>query len=507
MTQEDYVALYLRVSSEQQAEGYSLEAQEAVLRQEAHKRGKLVYQVYLDAGVSGVREDRKGLNRLLKDARRGCFGTVLVWTVSRLSRKLSYLLKTADELKKLDIGLFSLNEQFDITTAMGQFSLTMLGAVAQMQRESWMESSRIGMQKRIQAGRWGGGMMLGYRMVPDAEDPRGGGKLAVVPEEAETVRQIFSLYAQGLGYKAVVNRLHAEGRTGRTGRPFSSDRVAAILRNAIYVGKVRFNTDYYAGIHEPIISLALWDRVQAQLVTRSKPVSRTCGHEYLLSGVLRCPVCGSPMLPARVKSKRADGSYRVNYYYNCSAYQNQGKAVCKANSVRAIEAENKVLTWLSDLLSSPFWFKCVLQVIEERLAARGGPEEHSRKAIEASLADIARKQADLLRRYEDDLVGREAFLKAMQAYARVKEEGQRKLAALEPEEEPAPTWSVQDLKKAFRSFRAILDKAPAERQRQVIRALIGAVRVNSQRQVAGLELILPVGDVSAGASVPFYVAV
>ena len=174
MQKELHVALYVRVSTDDQVDGHSLAAQEAALREDAKRRGKIVYKVYQDAGVSGAREDRSGLNDLLQDGRRGFFGEVLVWTVSRISRKLAHLLKVVEELKALHITFRSLSEQFDITTPIGEFALTMMGAVAQMQRESWMESSHIGMKKRAQSGRWGGGMMLGYRMVPDGQDPRGG---------------------------------------------------------------------------------------------------------------------------------------------------------------------------------------------------------------------------------------------------------------------------------------------------------------------------------------------
>jgi predicted site-specific integrase-resolvase len=94
------IALYVRVSSEAQVDGYSLDAQEAVLRREAKRRNLQVYQVFRDEGVSGFKEDRRGLNQLLQNARQGCFNEVWVWTISRVSRKLSYLLTVLEELRK-----------------------------------------------------------------------------------------------------------------------------------------------------------------------------------------------------------------------------------------------------------------------------------------------------------------------------------------------------------------------------------------------------------------------
>lgn len=495
MQREHLVALYIRVSSEAQVDGYSLEAQEASLRQEAKRRGKEVYRVYRDAGISGIREDRKGLNELLKDAKKGCFSEVLVWTVSRISRKLSYLLKIVDELKQADVTFFSLTEQFDITTPMGQFALTMMGAVAQMQRESWMESSLIGMKERVKSGRWQGGMMLGYQMVQDDDDPRGGGQLICVPEEAEIVKTIFTLYASGLGYKAIVGQLNAEGKTGKTGRPFTLSTVKGILSNAVYIGKVRFRDDYYDGNHEPIISQELWDEVQEKLADSSKPVQKTIGREYLLSGIIKCPSCGSGMTPQHTKNQRVDGSYRINHYYKCGAYLNKGKTACQCNSVRADDAEETVLAWLQKIVSSPFWIRRITQTIKDRYEAQHKPIAIEHDKLVRQIEDISRKQNQLLRQYEDELIERIEFLAAIQKVKTDKEAYQTRLANLNMEidmvRSPHSEWSADDIKGAFRAFAKVLEKAHPEQKRQLIRNLIAKITVNERRQVSDIELRLP----------------
>ncbi len=498
MPKEQQVALYVRVSTEDQVEGHSLAAQEALLRNDAKLRGKLVHKVYQDAGVSGVREDRKGLNELLRDAKKGCFGEVLVWTVSRVSRKLSYLLHIVEELKSLGIAFRSISEQFDITTPMGQFALTMMGAVAQMQRESWMESSHISMEKRAKSGRWGGGMMLGYQMVPDEEDPRGGGKLEIVPDEAETVKNIFTMYADGLGYKAIVNRLNAEGKVGKNGSAFTNNTVRGILANAVYVGKTRFGDEYYDGIHEPIISEEIWTVVQNIMNNRSKPVRKKIDREYLLSGVLKCPVCGNGMIPTHTKNRRSDGSYRYNYYYACGAYLNRGSAACKPNSVRADNAEDKVMAWLQEFLTSPFWLRRVAESIRQRYEAIAKPRLDERKQAEERLANIAKSQSELLRRYEDDVLDRESFMAEMQRLKAEKEGWQAELTNSGPVAEVSASWSMDDIRGAFRSFRQVLVQAKADQKRQLIRNLIASIKVNAERQVSELELHLLPSLAAAG---------
>ncbi len=484
------VALYLRVSTQEQVEGYSLEAQEVTLREDVKRRGKFIYQVYTDAGVSGIREDRKAFTALMRDAKNGCFGEVLVWTVSRISRKLSYFLTVIEELRKLNIEFRSMTEKFDAATPIGQFSLTMMGAVAQMQRESWMESSRLGINKRAEAGRYNGELMLGYQRIPDEEDPRGGNKLVIALGEAEIVQSIFFLYASGKGYKAIVNSLNDKELTGKMGKAFSIKAIRTILLNPIYIGKVKCKGKLVEGIHEPIISQELWEQVQKRHAIKSKAVKKEIDHDYLLSGILRCPECGNGMLPIHVTSKRKDGTFRMNYYYACGAYLNKGKTACHANSVRAGDAEEKVLEWLHEILTSPFWIYKVTEAIKQSQNGMDLPQEAERKMIQDRLTAITKQQKQILVYYENGVLSRDAFLLEAQA---LKIEKQELAASMEKVQsaEHQVEWAVEEIKATFHQLRFLLRKASAEKQKALIRALVTKIYVNDHRQVAELELKVP----------------
>lgn len=485
-------AIYIRVSTTQQAEeGYSLEAQEQVLSADVKKRGKLVYRVYRDAGISGVREDRKELNQLLQDAKKGCFTEVIVWTVSRISRTLSYLLKVIGELSKTGVVVRSLSEGFDSNSPLGQFSLTMMGAVAEMQRKSWMEASLIGMEKRAIEGRQNGVRMLGYRLVPDTEDPRGGTKMVIDEQEAKTVRQIFSLYMDGFGYKAIVNRMNEAGKTGKNGKAFSLSSIQTILTNPFYIGKIRFADILADGIQEPIIRQEIWDTVQKKIRMHTSPTTNKTEHEYLLSGILRCPACGSSMVAGKVKTRRKDGSYRINYYYICSAYLNKGKIACRANSVRANEAEEKVLTWLTEFLSNPFWLKKVWETIAQSQQKQDMPVVHEREELERRLLEIASEQKKLLLQYEDSHIDKEDFIKTMEGLKTEKQDCEANLSGLQLPTSSALHWTLDDVKSAFGSFRQVLKGTVLEKKRQLLRTLITQISVNDERKVESMELKIP----------------
>lgn len=401
------------------------------------------------------------------------------------------MLKIIDELKSLGIAFRSLTEKFDADTPMGQFIVTMMGAVAQMQRESWMESSRIGMEKRTRTGRWNGGTVLGYELIPDESDPRGGNKLAIVPEEANLVREIFSLYSGGFGYKAIVNRLNGRGKTGKNGKPFSIETLRDILANPLYIGKVRFGGIVADGVHQPILEMETWDRVQGIFKERSKLPRRTISREYLLSGLIKCPECGKGMVPCHTKAKRADGSYRINHYYACGNYMNKGRAVCRSNSVRADEAEREVLNRLWAFLCAPDWTEKIPERIAERRVEEYRPQQEDRAKTEKRLKEITKEQKEIFMRYEMGTLDQQAFANEMRRLKTEKEECQVKLSfANEDNGQSDCNELCGEVEVVLKSFRQVLEQASPEEKRRLIRTLVASIKVDKNRRVRDVEIRL-----------------
>lgn len=136
-------ALYLRVSTTEQAiHGYSLAAQEQVIRQFCRQRGYEVYQVYADEGISGKStENRPAFQRMMADARESLFDMVVVWKLSRLGRNNRDILNTTEELYKNNVYFYSISEQFDLTTSMGRFMLNLLGSFGEFERNKLAKMS------------------------------------------------------------------------------------------------------------------------------------------------------------------------------------------------------------------------------------------------------------------------------------------------------------------------------------------------------------------------------
>ncbi len=135
------VAFYARVSTDGQTVVPQLDALRAV----AAARGWQVVEEYIDHGVSGARDRRLGLDKLVADAHRARFSVVAIWKLDRLARSLRHLILLADELRALGIDLVSTEDAIDTTTPAGRFTFHVLGAVAELERELGRERTRSGL--------------------------------------------------------------------------------------------------------------------------------------------------------------------------------------------------------------------------------------------------------------------------------------------------------------------------------------------------------------------------
>jgi DNA invertase Pin-like site-specific DNA recombinase len=141
------VAIYIRVSTLDQ----STEGQEHELLEFAERRGWTVAEVYRDK-ISGIKNSRPALDKLLADAKKGHFFYTLVWRIDRLGRSVAHLLEVLETLKALDIKFVSLTEAIDTSTPTGMMIFTVLGAVASLERSILVERIRLGIHNAKRRG-------------------------------------------------------------------------------------------------------------------------------------------------------------------------------------------------------------------------------------------------------------------------------------------------------------------------------------------------------------------
>jgi len=142
-------ALYARVSTADQTTANQL----LDLRQMVEQRGYQVVEEYVDHGISGAKARRPALDRMMKDARRGRFGVVVVWAFDRLARSVRHFLEVLDELNHLNVEFVSFRENIDTGGPLGRAIIVILGAIAELERNLIIERVRAGMRRAKLEGR------------------------------------------------------------------------------------------------------------------------------------------------------------------------------------------------------------------------------------------------------------------------------------------------------------------------------------------------------------------
>ncbi len=225
---------YIRVSTNEQCiESLLLESQERKIRAWAELHNLDLVNVVSDPGRSGKNLHRRGLEGIIERCRSRQIGTVIVCRLDRLSRRTKDLLNLVEDVfAPHEIGFVSIQERIDTTTAQGKFFLTLMGAMAQMERDQISERTSDALAHLQARGEVIGSAPLGFRKV---SNPRGKmNSLALDPDEQRTVFLIRRLRRRGLGYHEIARRLRSEGLKTKRGGAWWPSTVRYMLLNPIY---------------------------------------------------------------------------------------------------------------------------------------------------------------------------------------------------------------------------------------------------------------------------------
>ncbi len=300
--------LYARVSTEEQTEGYSIDAQRRAFQALCQGRGWIAEHEYLEEGKSARTEDinkRPVFKEMMADALARKFDVVVVHKLDRFSRNLRITLEYFDKLLKAGIAFISINEQMDFTTPSGKVHLALLGAFAQYYSDNLSQETKKGWHERRMQGLYCGILPFGATKgedgipIPDMQE-----RNVKVDEQQVRVRNYeglkmaFDHAAQGETDRQIAIVLNQSGcrTTGTHGsRPFSKDTVKDMLSNRFYIGYIpNGNGGWMKAKHEPFVQPDLFEQVQRARAERAnKPQTiRSDASVYSLSGIARCAECG-----------------------------------------------------------------------------------------------------------------------------------------------------------------------------------------------------------------------
>ncbi len=305
--------LYPRVSTEMQVDGFSLDGQKNSLKRFADREEMDIVDIYEDAGKSGKSiEGRPAFKQMLCDIENGLeIDYILVYKLSRFGRNAADILNSLELVQSFGVNLICIEEGIDSSQTSGKLLISVLSAVAEIERENIIEQTMNGRKEKARQGGWNGGFApYGYYLKDK--------QLYVQEDEAEAVRIIFDKYVNGnMGFCKIANYLNLQGiqkikRANGTLAQWSTHLVRMMIDNPVYSGKIAFgrrtrekvkgtkneyrqvHQDEYIiadGQHDAIISEKLWNqaREKREITGVKSPSKIGRDRAHLLSGILKMP--------------------------------------------------------------------------------------------------------------------------------------------------------------------------------------------------------------------------
>jgi site-specific DNA recombinase len=418
------LAIYARVSTEEQREGQTIDSQIAELERFSRDKGWPIVGIYKDEGWSGGIMERPDLDRLRDSAQKGVIDAVLINDVDRLARDVTHLGVIKRDLERHGVKVIFRKLPSDESPT-SNLMVNILGSFAEFERELISDRTRRGRRHKVEVRKQylGSNTAYGYRYIPKDRAAGKEGILEVVPEEASVVRQMFEwVDRDGLSARRVLNRLdELRIQPRKKAASWGKSSVLRILHSEMYAGVWHYNKFQGCEPRNPTASpryrkrtkcstrqrtksewlpLALpeslqivprerWERVQRQLERNIMFSPRNEKHAYLLKGLVRCGACG-----ARYVGDPCHGKF----YYRCIA------RCKKLPIVREAVLDKTVMEATKKLMLNPEMILGPLRQLDEAEERERGRQTEAAHAAEAELRRLQVEEERVLDAYRTGVI-------------------------------------------------------------------------------------------------------
>lgn len=326
-------AIYARVSTEEQAKsGYGIDSQLSACREKLKSLGLSADAEYVDDGYSGEFIDRPSMDRLRNDLRAGIIDCIAVYDPDRMARNLTHMLLIADDIEKAGAKLTFITGDYDASPE-GRLFFSIRGAIAAFEKEKIRERTSRGKRTKALQGK----IVQNCYAYGYSWDEKN--SLYVINEpEADVVRLIYSLCLDNkLGTSRIADELNRRQLVNKNGRPFKPSLVNAILKKPMYYGEyqqfslsskqigqkkvkaTKSPMEHRVKINiPPIVTKDRWEAVQEQLALNKSIAKRNTEYDYLLQGLLYCPLCPRKLTATVCHSNRKNKKEVLYHYYFCT---------------------------------------------------------------------------------------------------------------------------------------------------------------------------------------------
>ena len=357
------------------------------------------FQVYEDEGYSAKNTDRPMFQKMMADIKKKTIHVLVCYRLDRISRSVSDFSAILEQLQAKGIEFVSIRESFDTSTPMGRAMIYIASVFAQLERETIAERVKDNKYMLAHTGRWQGGFApLGYktRKVVYTDNDRKNRSFFVLekdPKTCELVQMIFDLYLKLGSLHQVESYLQVNRITSPRGKEYTVQTIRQILKNPAYgtntpetyaflksegvsissgieewdgtkglVSYSRYGSNaggtrtrnsmdgwiVAIGYHESVIPGDTWLKVQQQMqANRDRYPHWVAGELALLSGMIRCKKCGSPML---IQGNRCTADGKKNYYYRCQLKKSSKGTLCDIKNISGPSYDAAISDQVSKLM-------------------------------------------------------------------------------------------------------------------------------------------------------------
>jgi site-specific DNA recombinase len=493
------MAAYCRVSTQMQVDrGESLDVQEQRLRAAADARGWDIV-VFREEGISAKDANRPAYRAMRTAVETGAVDGVMATKLDRLWRNLALAVAEVDGITRVcRRDLIVLDQPLDTTTAAGRVILNVLLSFGQFERELTVERVREGMQARARAGKFNGGPIpYGYRRADR-------GVLAIDEAKAAVVREMFDLLLTRGSVRQVVHALNTAGRRTRAGKHWATPTIQRMLRSPTYVGRLIYNKrDASTGTAKPrpraehvevagavpaIVSEDTFAAAQELLRKRATLAPRSQGARYLLSGLVRCGLCGGKMYGQDTTGRARGGSFR---YYRCWQHTQKGPAACSGLSVRSDDLDAVIVQSLFDLRVDAEQLRQLAAEQSVRLREEVVPLRAEIGRLEGLVRTLEQREGRVMEAYEDgaysatDMAARRAAIVAERGQVeRLLDDARSRVAEADGE-----AVDVDLVVRVLETGFDVFEHLDFEGRRELVRAVVSEIAVG--RTGGTFELRIP----------------
>ena len=504
-----------------QIDGYSLEAQRTRMRAFAEFNEYEIAGEYEDAGKSGKSiEGRDEFNRMMEDIKTGKddVSFVLVFKLSRFGRNAADVLSTLQTMQDFGVNLICVEDGIDSSKDAGKLMISVLSAVAEIERENIRVQTMEGRIQKARDGKWNGGFPpYGYSLKD--------GVLEINEEEALAIRTIFEQWVStDIGANGLAKYLENHGirkipRHNGKNPLFDAALIRNIIKNPVYCGKIAYGRrktekvhgtrneyklveqdDYLVvdGLHEGIVSEEMWNQAQVKMIAQAKKYEHVNKAKdtrtHLLSGLVKCPICGAGMYGNKSIKHRKDGTkYKDFFYYGCKhRTMTRGHKCDYKKQINEDVLDEAVVEVITKLVANP-WFASMMQekinmkvdttVIDQEITVLEKQLKQSYAVKRKTLEEIEALDPDArhYKRLKTDLDDR-----LYRMYDKIDDKEQSLIEARAKkqsiESEKVTGDNIYKILIYFDKFYSLMNE---EEQRKMMESLIEEIQICEERQPSG----------------------